>query len=807
MRLVRVSIEGYRSIKERLDVTLDPHVTVLLGANDHGKTNFLQALRHLNEGAGFETDDLNWDKAEHAESQPALRFELELSESEQEYLVRLDIAARLASASNAAREEALENWRAARVALKEAQDDLAAKNGDVESAAASAKQASEARTADPENQDLIAEEVAATARVGAEKEEQKRLAELVKGRTQVVDSHALAFAIAEGREIEAGALREGQPTGPAVETAASEQEALAETRSRALKRLTAKVKAAESVVNELPEDAEEEPREKANSELSAVQSEEAQAKKESEEQRTKANQLRAAAEAVAQIEAGDQAAVALDLPVAELRKPRCAPPTLMVSRTGLKGALLAETPEDLEDTAVQFFLDRNLPKIEVVEPIDKLPDDVSFTQLEQPGYAFMRGIFLYAGLRPDEWKSIFTQDSRSAMRLEQASAKLNDTLRASWSQGKELTFRLTHDSKRSRITLEIKDPAVATTFTKPSRRSSGFTHFFALKTVLHALQSESPRSSYLWVFDEPGIHLHPDGQRDLIQVMETLGLSNQVLYTTHSIFLVNQNYPTRHRLLVRAKGGTVLDAKPFLSRWRTTLDALGLSLAGTVLFAPHVLLVEGDSDGIFVAALLRRLIADGKLDIDLNRFAAISTGDAANTDILLRILTDGAPGAGRPQIGVLVDGDGGGKDRLNAISSVIAERDVQPKQLSDGTTLEDHLPAAKRLYLEAVVAYLQQIAGLNDADDKALRASFDQRFGKNEPIHGLVDWTRGDAAAIAGLDGKPSSVGIARAYAMLLEDADLTAKECQRAVRLGNWIAEKLYLPQQTLNQETILEE
>lgn len=58
MRLVRVSIEGYRSIKERLDVTLDPHVTVLLGANDHGKTNFLQALRHLNEGVGFETDDV-----------------------------------------------------------------------------------------------------------------------------------------------------------------------------------------------------------------------------------------------------------------------------------------------------------------------------------------------------------------------------------------------------------------------------------------------------------------------------------------------------------------------------------------------------------------------------------------------------------------------------------------------------------------------------------------------------------------------------------------------------------------------------
>jgi predicted ATP-dependent endonuclease of OLD family len=807
MRLVRVSIEGYRSIKERLEVILDPHVTVLLGANDHGKTNFLQALRHLNDAEGFETDDLNWDHAEHAESLPALRFELELAEPEQETLVRLDSASRFATVANAAREDALSSWREANKALQEARTGQAEQNAEVESAAAAAKQAAEARAANPEDEGLRNEEVTAAARVNAGKEEQKRLGGLVEAHQRVVDGHALSFAIADGRAIEAEALREGQPTEPAVEKAASEQEALAETRSRSLKRLTTKLKAAQNSFEELPDDAEDGQRQKAESDLSAAQNEETQARKESEEQTATANRLRAAAEAIARIEAKDPAALERDLPVAELRKQRQAPERLVVSRTGLSGTLLAEIPEGLEDTAVESFLERHLPQIEMVEPIDKLPDDVSFTQLEQPGFAFMRGIFLYAGLRPEEWKSIFTQDPRSAMRLEQASAKLNETLRASWSQGKELTFRLAHDSKRSRITLEIKDPAVATTFTKPSRRSSGFTHFFALKTVLHALQSESPRSSYLWIFDEPGIHLHPDGQRDLIQVMETLGKTNQVLYTTHSIFLVNQNYPTRHRLLVRAEGGTVLDAKPFLSRWRTTLDALGLSLAGTVLFAPHVLLVEGDSDGIFVAAILRRLIADGKLSIDLNRFAAISTGDAANTDILLRILTDGAPGASRPQVGVLVDGDGGGNDRLKAIDSLIAEREVKTKQLSEGTTLEDHLPAAHSLYFDAVANYLQQIAGLDETGLKALRSSFDQHFGEDEPMSGLVEWTRGAAATIAGLDRKPSSVGIARAYVALLEEAQLSAKDSQRATRLGKWIAEKLYLPQQTLSQETILEE
>jgi predicted ATP-dependent endonuclease of OLD family len=541
MRLVRVSIEGYRSIKERLEVTLDPHVTVLLGANDHGKTNFLQALRHLNDAEAFEADDLNWDHADRADSLPALRFELELAEDEQATLARLDGASRLAASSGILREEALSNWREEKERLQEAQDSLAEQKAEVEAAAAAAKQAAEARIANPEDQNLRNEEAAAAARVMAGKGEQDRLAEVVEACKVEIDGYALSFAIAEGRAIEAEAVREDRSTESAVEQAASEQEALAETRSRSLKRAAAKLKAAQKAVEELPGDIEEGKRQQAESDLNAAQDEESKARNESVEQAAKASRFRAAAEAIARIDAKDSAALKRDLPIAELRRWRQAPETLAVSRTGLEGSLLAEIPEELENVAVEAFLERHLPQIQMVEPIDKLPDDVSFIQLEQPGQAFMRGIFLYAGLRPEEWESIFTQDSRSAMRLEQASVRLNETLRASWSQGKELTFRLAHDSKRSRITLEIKDPAVSTTFTKPSRRSSGFTHFFALKTVLHALQSESPRSSYFWIFDEPGIHLHPDGQRDLIQVMETLGKTNQVLYTTHSIFLVNQN--------------------------------------------------------------------------------------------------------------------------------------------------------------------------------------------------------------------------------------------------------------------------
>ncbi|HEY5709595.1 MAG TPA: AAA family ATPase [Solirubrobacterales bacterium] len=293
MRLVRVSIEGYRSIKERLEVTLDPHVTVLLGANDHGKTNFLQALRHLNHAEGFEADDLNWDHAERADSLPALRFEMELAEPEQATLARLDSASRLATSAGALREEALSSWREAKERLQEAEGQFAEQKAEVEAAASAAKQVAEARIANPDDQDIRNEEVPATARVASGQVEQERLRGIVEAHKIDVNDHALSFAIAEGRAIEAEALKEGQETESAVEKAASEQEALAETRRRSMKRAVAKLKSAQNAVEELPGDVEEGKRKQAEGDLSAAQVEETKARSESEEQAAKATRLRA----------------------------------------------------------------------------------------------------------------------------------------------------------------------------------------------------------------------------------------------------------------------------------------------------------------------------------------------------------------------------------------------------------------------------------------------------------------------------------------------------------------------------------
>ena len=206
---------------------------------------------------------------------------------------------------------------------------------------------------------------------------------------------------------------------------------------------------------------------------------------------------------------------------------------------------------------------------------------------------------------------LFTQDDVSMKQLKEASVTLNDTLKADWIQGADLRYELSHESAAKQILLRIEDPAVDSRLVRASRRSSGFTHFFALKTVLYARQRDCLANAYIFLFDEPGIYLHPSGQHDLLRVLDAIGKHNQVIYSTHSLFMLNRTFPARHRLIVKNGGGTRIDGKPFVDRWGSTIEELGFSLAGTILFAQHVLLAEGDADPVFIYALFQKLVEIG----------------------------------------------------------------------------------------------------------------------------------------------------------------------------------------------------
>ena len=86
---------------------------------------------------------------------------------------------------------------------------------------------------------------------------------------------------------------------------------------------------------------------------------------------------------------------------------------------------------------------------------------------------------------------------------------------------------------------------------------------------------------------------------------------------------------------MRDDDGTKVDQKPYQANWRHATDALGVQLTANILFSPCVLLVEGDSDPLYLYELFRQLNNSGEIDADANMVGIYSYGNAANLRFLL----------------------------------------------------------------------------------------------------------------------------------------------------------------------------
>lgn len=58
MKIIRVQIQNYKSIVDTNEVNVDPKLTILIGKNEQGKSNFLKALKSFNEDYKYLPSDL-----------------------------------------------------------------------------------------------------------------------------------------------------------------------------------------------------------------------------------------------------------------------------------------------------------------------------------------------------------------------------------------------------------------------------------------------------------------------------------------------------------------------------------------------------------------------------------------------------------------------------------------------------------------------------------------------------------------------------------------------------------------------------
>jgi predicted ATP-dependent endonuclease of OLD family len=379
------------------------------------------------------------------------------------------------------------------------------------------------------------------------------------------------------------------------------------------------------------------------------------------------------------------------------------------------------------------------PRVELFEsPSGNVVDQVTRAELETPAFEFMQGIFRLAGL----WESrnmVFTQNDRTSKQLKDASVTLTQILNDKWNQGKDLRWIFEHTGNNGdTIRIMIDDPSIGGRYTRPSLRSSGFRTYFLLSMIIYARTQNTSSNSHFYLFDEPGTYLHPSAQLDLQRSFETIADQAQLAYTTHSLFLISKNYPARNRVVNKTTSGTKIDQKPFSKNWKSVRQSLGILLSNNFLIAEKTLLVEGPSDAVYLLGALKKLKANGEIDVDLNDMSIVDAGDSQNYVAMAKIMLS----EGR-SIVALTDGDAAVKKLRTQLEQACAAefhaKKLQIYLLPDNESSEDifadleSLRSAARKSFDRLVADGSRVAKENlniDESIKGIKTSAGTTLGK-----------------------------------------------------------------------------
>lgn len=203
--------------------------------------------------------------------------------------------------------------------------------------------------------------------------------------------------------------------------------------------------------------------------------------------------------------------------------------------------------------------------------------------------------------------------------LQSASARLTTEFREWWNQG-DHTFDLRADGNHFRIW--VADDKRPEKIELPGR-STGLQWFFSFYLIF-LVESEGRREDTILLLDEPGLALHPLAQRDLSRFFENLSKNSQILYTTHSPFMVDSERLDQVKAVYvdqdgssRVSSDLTRPAKTAQASYAQSIypvnAAIGISSNDAYLLGKYPIIVEGDSDQHFLHAMKSHLISQGLL--------------------------------------------------------------------------------------------------------------------------------------------------------------------------------------------------
>jgi predicted ATPase len=300
-----------------------------------------------------------------------------------------------------------------------------------------------------------------------------------------------------------------------------------------------------------------------------------------------------------------------------------------------------------------------------------------------------------------------------------------------WAQDRD--FRLLLSPREHEVAFTVRDRTEAEySFTE---RSRGLRYFLSYYVQLRANRPPEGREQLL-LLDEPDAYLSGVGQQDLLRILEEFAKpedgsdGGQVIYVTHSPYLINRNAAQRIRVLDKGSHdeGTRVVTDASRNHYEPLRSSLGPFVAETAFIGGANLFVEGLADQVLLAGIsshLRSLGTAPSQTLNLNEVTIVPAGSASAIPYMVYLAR--GRDVVKPPCVVLLDGDKSGQDaarqlRRNPagrrahisaefILSVDAWAKTAPVSVETGVTVEEPedliaLPvaaAAARRYAETVL--------------------------------------------------------------------------------------------------------
>lgn len=422
-------------------------------------------------------------------------------------------------------------------------------------------------------------------------------------------------------------------------------------------------------------------------------------------------------------------------------------------------------------------------------------EDAARRQSEQLGCDLLLNVARIAPLKISELEAAIRDGNEGQVGalIEQMNRSLARHLnfRRWWRQDRDFELRLAPRERELAFTIRDK---TGTDYSF-SERSRGLTYFLGYYVQLRAHERPGSRCEVL-LMDEPDAYLSSAAQADLLRVLDEFARPSngsrvdQVIYVTHSPFLINKN--AGHRIRVLDKGtdqeGTRLVRDIVRNHYEPLRTSIGAHVAETAFIGGTNLLVEGPTDQILLTGALNLLRRRGRPTselIDLNEVTIVPCASASHVPYMaylargrdslkppcIALLDDDE--AGREAISKLAKGEADGRRILqdrHIINLGTWAKEAAALTLAAGTVVvepEDLIPVP--VAVEGARYYANRFLGISANDAASLKAS---DVAASLPDHdGRVFAALADAFAKAFEGRTLQKVGFSKELVHYLEDA------------------------------------